>query len=112
MICFASFGFYCQYRPFLLSHVDKLKIASEVSIFSTLLSSIVLRADPNNAAVGLILSVLYFAPPVLAIYMRIKAAQALRYTQTGFVPRVVSYCKAVMAPKPKPPQPSPNVMKV
>jgi len=57
-LCFASFGLYCQYRPFLLDDLDKLKIAAEVSIFATLLSSIVLRASPNNSAVGVMLAIL------------------------------------------------------
>ena len=42
-----------------------------------------------------------FLPPVLAVYVRIKAAQALGYSKGGLLPRMVRWCKVAVTAKNK-----------
>ena len=43
-----------------------------------------------------------FVPPVLAVYMQVKEANVLGYNKTGFMPKILRFCKVKAVRKAKP----------
>ena len=74
MICTLSFGAYCNFQPYLVYYNDLLQQLAQLSIFATLLSSIVLKyssQQESSNTMAAILATLTLAPPVLAVVMTI-----------------------------------------
>ena len=69
LICFFSFGMYVSYEPYIEASDDRLSKVCQASLFFSLVSSIVLKMEPDNSTetLGVILLFTVIAPPVLAI---------------------------------------------
>ena len=66
LMCFITFGIYASFAPFEDPLDDRLSTVCQLSIFFSLLASIVTNAYPNEPAMAVILPVLLVAPVVLA----------------------------------------------
>ena len=60
IICFITFGMYMMYAPYEDSGDDLLAQVCQLQIFFSMLSSIILAADPESPAMGVILPILIF----------------------------------------------------
>jgi hypothetical protein len=69
LVCFATFGMYMMYAPFIRDSDDTLQQLAQVQIFLTMVASIGLRMTPPDETLGTIISVLLFCMPVIAISM-------------------------------------------
>ena len=67
IICFCTFGAYMMYAPFEDDGDDLLSQLCQTQIFFSLLSSIVIKAEPNSPTMGVILPMLIALPPLVSI---------------------------------------------
>ena len=65
--CFITSCIYAAYRPFEDDSDDLVSAACQISIFLSLLASVVTNAYPNDPTMSVILPVLLVAPAVLAV---------------------------------------------
>jgi len=69
LICFFTYGLYCHFGPFVEDSDDILQTVCQVQIFFALLSSIILKADPDQEDTANILAIMLFVPPLLGLYL-------------------------------------------
>ena len=81
IVCFATYGMYMMYAPYQSERSDMLAQVCQVQIFFSLLSSIVLKTNPESVAMGYILPFMMVVPPVLAVLF-----------QCGCIDRLVRVC--------------------
>ena len=67
IVCFITFGSYMMYAPFIDDGDDLLSQVCQLQIFFSLLSAIVLKTNPNSAAMGYILPIMILIPPLAAV---------------------------------------------
>jgi len=67
LVCFATFGAYMMYTPFIEDSDDQLSQLAQLQIFLTLVSSLALRATPPSAMVGQMVTVVLFLVPLIGI---------------------------------------------
>jgi len=67
LVCFATFGAYMMYAPFIEDSDDKLSQLAQLQIFLTLLSSLALSAVPPSEVVGQLVTVILFLVPLLGV---------------------------------------------
>ena len=65
IICFVTFGAYMMYAPFIDDGDDLLSQICQMQIFFSLLSSIILKTNPNSPAMAFILPLLIGFPPLM-----------------------------------------------
>ena len=64
IICFATFGSYMMFAPYVNSGDDMLSQICQFQIFFSLLSKIILQTNANNPVMGILLPVMLALPPV------------------------------------------------
>jgi len=67
VICFITFGIYMMYSPFIDDDDDLLSQFCQLQIFFSLLSSIMLRTNPGSKVMSVLLPIIIWLPPVLAM---------------------------------------------
>lgn len=67
LMCFITFGIYSAYAPYVDASDDNLSSVCQLSIFFSLLASIVTSVYPNDPIMEVLLPVLLIVPVVLAI---------------------------------------------
>ena len=67
LVCFATFGAYMMYAPFIEDSDDMLSQLAQLQIFLTLLSSLALSAVPPSKIVGDMVTVILFLVPLLGV---------------------------------------------
>ena len=80
LVCFATFGAYMMYAPFIKDSDDTLSQMAQVQVFLTLLSSLALRAAPPDKMTGDLVTVVLFFVPLMAIVLE---TPAVKYARQG-----------------------------
>jgi len=81
ILCFITFGAYMMHAPFEDSGDDFLSQICQLQIFFSLLASIVLQTNPDSGAMGVILPILIFVPPISAFIFESGALEELQKLQ-------------------------------
>ena len=69
LICFFTYGVYNHFAPFVEKSDDILQTVCQVQIFFALLSSIILKTNPDQEDIANILTAMLFVPPLLGLYL-------------------------------------------
>ena len=77
LVCFATFGAYMMYAPFIEDSDDKLSQLAQLQIFLTLLSSLALSAVPPSEVVGQLVTVILFLVPLLGVALETPLLEVL-----------------------------------
>jgi len=72
VIAFLTFGAYCAFAPYERRSDDVLSAVCQVTIFFSLVASIVTNAFPNDPAMSVLLPALLFLPPTLSMLFEIE----------------------------------------
>jgi len=64
ILCFVTFGMYMMYAPFIDDGDDFLSQICQMQIFFSLLSTIILKTEPNSPVMAVILPILICFPPI------------------------------------------------
>ena len=78
LICFFTYGVYNHFAPFVESSDDILQTVCQVQIFFALLSSIILKVDPDQEDNANILTIMLFVPPFLGLYLETPLPEELQ----------------------------------
>ena len=98
IVCFISFGFYMMYAPFIEDSDDQFSQLAQIQIFMTLLSSIALRTTPPSEFVSILVTVMLFFVPILAMVLETDLVSWLTWLRDS----VMEHCGGRM-PRMKPP---------
>jgi len=77
LVCFATFGAYMMYAPFIEDSDDKLSQLAQLQIFLTLLSSLALSAVPPSEVVGQLITVILFLVPLIGVALETPLLEVL-----------------------------------
>ena len=77
LVCFATFGAYMMYAPYIEDSDDKLSQLAQLQIFLTLLSSLALSAVPPSEVVGQLVTVILFLVPLIGVALETPLLKVL-----------------------------------
>ena len=96
LVCFATFGAYMMYAPFIADSDDMLSQLAQLQIFLTLLSSLALSAVPPSKIVGDMVTAILFLVPLLGVALETPLLAELAFLSSklkaGFA-RLFPNCK-------------------
>jgi uncharacterized membrane protein YhaH (DUF805 family) len=85
LVCFATFGAYMMYAPFVEDSDDMLSQLAQLQIFLTLLSSLALRATPPSDLVGSMVTFLLFFVPLIGVALETPLFEVLGEVKAKFL---------------------------
>ena len=74
IVCFITYGSYSSFAPFVKDDEDFLQVVAQFSIFFSLVSSIVLKTNPDSQAMAVLMLIMLLVPPLIALSNQVKNA--------------------------------------
>ena len=99
LVCFATFGMYMMYAPFVEDSDDTLQQMAQAQIFLTLISSLALRAVPPSAEMEYLLSTVLMAVPLIGIYLSTPLGEELSKCLNWVSSRCIPFTKSRLPPR-------------